>query len=241
METTTPTPPQIQTSFIPKQTMVKQPASPRRLPAGLATIVAFLILGLSIAAFAFAFAYRAALLSEINAKCPDASADTNRGCGLIATLERERERLDPQLLTEFRRVNAKMKLAETVLAKHATLVPLFTFLNENTLQTVQYQRFSFSPTGVIIEGTAEGYEDIALQSREFGKHKDKIQGFIFSDLNLDQNTGNVVFKLEMTVNPSVLSYRDYWLNRQTGFEQLPSENQAPAASGSNEQATTTTQ
>ncbi len=208
-------PPQIQTSFIPKQTMIKQSVAPRRLPAGLATIVAFLILGLSVAAFAFAFAYRATLLEQINGKCPDPSADTSKGCGLIATLEKERERLDPQLLTEFRRVHAKTKLAEQVLAKHATLVPFFHLLNETALQTVQYQRFSFSPTGIIIEGTAIGYEDIALQSKEFAKHKDKIQTFIFSDLNLDQNTGHVVFKLQMTINPGILSYRDYWLNQPT--------------------------
>ncbi len=215
--------PQIQTSFIPKQTLVKQGPAPRRLPTSLVTILALLILGFSVAALIFAYGYRATLLQQLNNDCPNASTKETRGCGLMATLERERANLDPNLLKRFRQVDAKTKIAEQILGKHATLVPLFALLNETTLQSVQYRKFSFSSTGVVVEGVAASYEDIALQSKEFAKHKEDILTFIFSDLVLEPN-GGVAFKLQMTINPSILSYRDYWEKRPSGFEQLPAEN-----------------
>jgi hypothetical protein len=197
-------PNEIQSSFIPKQNLTKTVNRPT-MPVGLLTLVAFLILGVSVLMFAGAFAYKQLLYQEINRKC---SGSSDKGCGLVASIERERERLDYTLLTRFRRFDAKSKIAKEILDKHATLMPVFKLLNDTTLETIQYTKFTFTPAGINLEGVASSYEDIALQSQVFGARNKEIKSFIFSGLDLDQR-GNVVFKLLMTIDPAILSYRAY--------------------------------
>jgi hypothetical protein len=196
-------PNELQSSFIPKQNLTKT-VTRRQAPVGLLTLLAFLILGVSVLLFAGAFAYKQLLYQEINRKC----SSNSKGCGLVASIELERKKLDYDLLKRFRQFDAKSKIAKSVLDKHATMLPLFTLLNKTTLETIQYTRFTFTPAGVNIEGVATSYEDIALQSQVFGDHPKEIKSFIFSGLNLDQR-GNVTFKLLMTIDPSILSYRAY--------------------------------
>ncbi|KKS89421.1 MAG: hypothetical protein UV64_C0006G0001, partial [Parcubacteria group bacterium GW2011_GWC1_43_11b] len=51
------------------------------------------------------------------------------------------------------------------------------------------------------------YEDVAFQAQVFGSEqaKGKIQSFNFYDLDLDDK-GNVIFKLDLTVEPTILSF-----------------------------------
>ena len=54
-------------------------------------------------------------------------------------------------------------------------------------------------------GIAVGYKSVALQSDLFTKNKNLIDP-VFSNLSLD-NSGNVVFDLEFSVDPSLVNYK----------------------------------
>jgi hypothetical protein len=92
---------------------------------------------------------------------------------------------------------------------HISVAPIFRqALNSLTIDNVGYQSFKFNPKGVTILGSARSYEDVAYQAQVFkDQGKGKITSFNFYDLDLDQN-GNVVFKLDMTLDPSILSFKN---------------------------------
>ena len=56
-----------------------------------------------------------------------------------------------------------------------------------------------------MSGVAIGYRSIALQSDLFAKNKNLIDP-VFSNLTLD-NSGNVVFDLEFSVDPNFVNYQ----------------------------------
>lgn len=191
-------------SFIPKETVVDNPAKDVSRPISLVTTVSFVILLLSVALAGGTYGYLQLLKNELNRPCPDAAATETTGCGLKASLEKERQALDDGLLVEFRRLDAKLKLAERLLDRHITALPILDLLQGKTLETVRYDSLDYNDRTLQISGVAKSYEDIAVQSNVFDKEK-AISGFIFSDLNLDSE-GNVAFKLAITVDEKLLDY-----------------------------------
>lgn len=192
-----------QTSFIPKQTLVENPVS-RRQPISLVSTLALVVLIASILLAGGAYAYQYWLDYEINRECPDPAQNVTSGCGLIASLNKEKQALDEGLLTEFKRLAAKLDLANKLISKHVTVLPIMDLLSELTLESVRFTSFDYDGKNITISGVAKSYEDVAVQSNVFDREK-LISGFLFSDLNLD-TAGNVVFKLVLTVDPRLLSY-----------------------------------
>ncbi len=194
---------QFKSSFIPKQALVQSPVETRS-SVSLVSTVSFLILLLSILLAGGTYGYEKLLDNEINRPCPDPNQVETRGCGLEASLNKERQALDEGLLTEFKRLATKLNLASSLISNHLTILPMIDLLSELTLENVRYTNFDYNNTTITISGLAKSYDDIAVQSNVFDKEK-MIKGFIFSDLNLD-NQGNVVFKLVMNVDPRLLDF-----------------------------------
>jgi len=193
------------TSFIPKQSVVDNPANKVSRPISLMTTITFVVLLLSVALAGGAYGYIQLLKNEINRPCPDSTVAETTGCGLKASLEKERQALDDGLLVEFRRLGAKLTLAERLLDQHITALPILVLLQGETTETVRYDSLNYNDKTLQISGVARSYEDIAVQSNVFDKEK-AISGFIFSDLNLDAN-GNVAFKLIITIDDKLLDYK----------------------------------
>ncbi len=198
----------IQTSFIPKQSLAGD--RPRRDPGNLLFTISMVILVLSILGLALSIGVRYFLFDNIYRDCDSGSAGK---CGLKKTLALNRESLDPNSLQQIKNLDLKIRNGQTLLNNHTSVRPLFDLLSKLTVQSIQYRKFEFGPEGVKIEGIARGYEDVAVQSRIFAseENKEKIRNFIFSDLDLDQK-GNVVFKLALTVDPTILKFKE-----QSGF------------------------
>lgn len=194
---------EFKTSFIPKQAAVETPAVARS-GVSLISTLAFVILLLSILLAAGAYGYEKLLFNEINRPCPDPNQIETSGCGLEASLNKERQALDEGLLTEFKRLATKLNLAARLIEQHVTILPLMDLLSEITLENVRYTSFEQNNTTLTISGLARSYDDIAVQSNVFDEEQ-MIKSFLFSDLNLD-GQGNVVFKLVMNVDPRLLSY-----------------------------------
>jgi hypothetical protein len=209
----------IQTSFIPKQTLVSRPPDPKIRPSGsmgLFTLLSFILLVVSLLAAGGSYAYRSYLISKLYSPCATTSlvqpnqdllglsGDIEKQCGLYSSLEEMRRRLDDERLTKMQRLDNKMKMASKILSSHLSLAPLFELLSTTTLKTIRYTKFSTADGKIALSGAASGYEDIAVQSNVLNGMK-AVKNALFSNLDTD-NQGNVVFSLTFTVDPSALRY-----------------------------------
>jgi hypothetical protein len=80
------------------------------------------------------------------------------------------------------------------------------------MKSIRYTRFSYtlgtdknSTVDIKMSGMAIGYRSVALQSDLLNQNKNFISP-VFSNLTLD-NSGNVLFDLEFSVDPSFVNYK----------------------------------
>lgn len=190
-----------ETSFIPKKqkSQKKQKRGQASQFAVLASIIVFLVSG---AIAGGAFLYQQYLERSINQK--------------EASLERAREAFEPQLLHELRRVNTRTKAARTLLQKHIAPSALFSELEERTLRSVRFQKFTYAIENtegqevikLNMSGEAESFESIALQYQSFEKSA-MLQEPMFSNFQLNDK-GNVIFEFTVKVNKTKLQYANVY-------------------------------
>lgn len=197
-----------QTSFIPK-TVLSRSAGVMPQTISLSTVVSVLVFILSFALWGGTYAYKRLLDRFINAPCAGtaaASVVSAQSCGLRASIVRARQDLDQATTVYLKRLNDKLLIGQELVNSHRTLLPVFAMLEELTLPSVYYTRFSLVDKTATIEGRASSYEDIAVQTQVFARNQGRIKSFIFSDLDLD-GFGNVVFKLVLNVEPELISHQ----------------------------------
>lgn len=117
---------------------------------------------------------------------------------------------EPSKITQLQVLDKRLRAADTILANHITVSPIFEALQSLTMKTVRYTKFGYSigtdnKIDVKMSGQAVGYRSIALQSDLLGTNKNLIDP-VFSNLSLDDK-GNVLFDLEFSVDPSFVDYK----------------------------------
>lgn len=194
---------QIQSSFIPKQDAPSSIVSRRGGSSfSLLGIISTIILIFSAVLAGGSYGYRYILSNQINSPC--AGPGDTKNCGLIASLENTKQNIDSGLLNEIIKTDGKLKAAQKILREHIALEPFFTLLGNKTLKTVRYDSLSFKGNAVELKGSADSYEDVAVQSRRIFEEKDFINP-VFSDITLN-TIGNVAFRLNFNVSPNLLSF-----------------------------------
>lgn len=200
----------ISTSFIPKATITPGNLRTRREPISIIVLISLLVLAVSIIYFAAVYSYRYLVYNEVNAPCQDIG-NGNKQCGLKESLDLATNDLQLAKLADLKRLDTKLKNGATVLNNHVTLKTFFDLLSQYTVQNVQYTKFQFSKGNSFeLSGVAKSYDDIAYQQKVFAdpeKGQKYISSFTFSDFDLDPK-GNVIFKLNLTVDTKLLSYRE---------------------------------
>jgi len=159
------------------------------------------------------------------------------------TLEEARAAFEPALIRELTRLDTRLKTSQLLLDQHIALSRLFEFLENNTVQDVQYTSFDFSRltdglSSVTLTGRARSFNAVALQSDIFGKSR-FILNPIFSALNTDDEN-NIRFSVSAEVSSELLSYRAIAESRLP--EPLPEldtagESDESGASGTSEETT----
>lgn len=123
-----------------------------------------------------------------------------------------RQEVDDNFIISMQALDRRINAAESVLNNHIVVSPIFKILEEATLQSVQFTKFSQSITGngsgavitIQMSGKAVNYKEVALQYDQLLAHKE-FKNPIFSDLGLD-TSGNVLFNLTFTVDPNFVLY-----------------------------------
>ncbi|KKR70705.1 MAG: hypothetical protein UU13_C0002G0050 [Candidatus Nomurabacteria bacterium GW2011_GWB1_40_7] len=195
-----------QTSFIPKKPIVKERAISSR-PVGFLLIISLLILFAVLLATGGLYFYKTVVTKNI--------------AGLQDNLNKAKNRFEPDKIAELNILDKRLEASTEILSKHLTIVPVFDALEQLTMKTVRYTKFSYTlgtdkntNINVKMSGVAIGYLAVALQSELFAT-KDIGQNFIdpvFSNLTLD-NSGNVLFDLEFSVDPDFVNYKQTLLTQ----------------------------
>ena len=197
---------EIQSSFIPKQVLTKD-ARPRAEPFGLFFVLAVVILLITLLFFGGAFVYKNMLAAEINRPCPSANADSVAGCGLLASIDVHRRAIEEEQILAIETLNKQLKRAQSILNEHRTFLPIFKFLEEQTLKSIRYTSLTQTGASLTLRGQARDYEGVARQSIVFMAANRDIEDFVFSDLSADA-AGRVSFNLKLDLNPKLLSYSE---------------------------------
>jgi len=186
-----------QTSFIPQKPIVKERTSSSQ-PVSIFLIISLFVLFAVLLATAGLYFYKGVMKKSI----------TN----MESTLNLAKNRFEPAKIAELQVLDKRLRASSEILSKHIVTTPIFDVLEELTMKTVRYTKFSYElgtekniSVKVKMSGQAIGYRSIALQSDLFTKNKSLIDP-VFSNLTLDNN-GNVLFDLEFLVDPSFVNYK----------------------------------
>ena len=190
-----------ETSFIPKKPMIEERVKIAR-PAGLLIIISVLILFTSLLATGGLFFYKNIETANITQKQND--------------INLAKSRFEPSKITELQVLDRRLRASSEILSNHIAITPIFQSLAALTMRNVQYLKFGYTlgDDGKIVvkmSGIAVGYRSIALQSDLYLQNKSIIDP-AFSNLTLD-DSGNVLFDLIFSVDPSFVNYKQSLLTQ----------------------------
>jgi hypothetical protein len=199
--------PTIPTSFIPKRPIEPGAPSanlehpPRR---GITSLVSFLIIVIVVGMVIGSYFYEASLQTQVNAA--------------QAALVNARDGIGTDFVSDMKRLDDRISTVKTLLDEHIVVTPIFKALQATTLRSVQYTDFTYSlnsedeegatDVAVTLSGITKAYATLALQSDAF-LGSTLIKNPVFSELELDDTTKNIKFKLKFTVDASALSYERF--------------------------------
>lgn len=183
------------TSFIPKKTPT---GGPSRVSGGLLGVLATIIFVFAIILSVGVYGYQKILESRIDK--------------MQTELTNARDALQPEVIKELSRANARFVAGEDLIKRHTLISSLFKELESLTLGSVRFSKFSYVADdlgGIVIgmNGEATSYSTLALQAKIFSENTN-FKNSQFGDLDLDKS-GNVIFSFKSSVNPSLVSYDTY--------------------------------
>lgn len=185
-----------QTSFIPKKPMIEERVKTSR-PTSFLTVISIFIFFAVVLAGGGLYFYKGIVQKNITTMSNDLALAKNR--------------FEPSKISQLQVLDKRLRSSDEILSKHVAISPIFKALQDLTMKTVRYTKFSYSldenSSKILVKmsGQAIGYRSIALQSDLFLKNK-YIMDPIFSNLSLDDK-GNVLFDLEFSVDPSFVNYK----------------------------------
>ena len=189
--------PQAQTSFIPKKPLDTGMRRGGGGTYGLFFLIALLIFIASLIAAGGAFLYQQYLQQELASK--------------MDSLKKTEDAYDPAVIQDLLRLDDRINNAEMLLNKHVAISSIFAFIGTQTLKNVYFTTFNYqlNPDGsanISLNGVADSFATVALQSDQMGSAK-LLKNVVFSGIGGSQG-GTIAFSLAATVDASVINYRN---------------------------------
>ncbi len=188
-----------QTSFIPKKPLVPNGGriqSTHHL--SFFSIIVTLILLVAIAGAGVVFGMERYYTSQI--------------AKMAIKLEAAEESLNQAEIGEWVRLDRRIEAGKELLGNHLAVSSFFDLLEQMTLKSIQFKNFSYSITSgqkvaVTMDGQADSFAALALQSDEFAKQSKQMSNQLFSSIDQDKLTGRISFKFSALIDPSLISYK----------------------------------
>jgi len=213
-------------SFIPKNPLAHNDAFVvRRRPTSLISVLAVIIFFGSVAAYVFFTFYSNTLDKKMS--------------GLTTQIQELQKSFDQPEIREARIFNSRAKLVHNLLDQHIAVTPLFSFLSENTTESIFYTKINFKrsdekhPLFVELSGEAPSYASLAYQVDVLRQKNKELSFFEVEDISLT-GKGSVGFLFKIAFSQEYLSYA-----RQAGSDntnESPKEIIADSSSGISAQA-----
>jgi hypothetical protein len=184
-------------SFIPKGPLTREESFlERKRPRSVIGFLAAFVFLASVGAYTALYFYDTSLVKKITDKNKDIQDVQNRFS-------------DSSEVVEAKVFRARADLAKELLLEHVAVSPIFTFLSENTLESIVYEKFSFT-RGVdglhlVLVGEAPTYASLAYQADRLREKTKELKSFSI-DNGILTSFGTVTFTLKMVFAPSYLSY-----------------------------------
>ena len=212
--------PQFKSSFIPKK-----PVSPvsmrqtRSKPVGFLLVLSSVVLVATALLAGGLFGYGIYLKNDLVLK--------------QEALKIAKRDLQPALVQEIRRVDARLRHSQQLIENHLALSPVFSLLERSTLTSVQFTNFAyvFNPEGGVtleLSGIAPSFAALALQSDVLYGNPTTYKSVEFATVNLDAE-GRVIFDLNLDIDRTVVGYKN--LISTTNLEdtiELPQASSTPS-------------
>jgi|GEM_PF-1427531 len=187
-----------QTSFIPKRTLDTQTRIERADTVSIFTVLSTLIFFLTLVAGGGVFFWQKTLTTQV--------------AEVESTLVKERESFSEDIIQELTGLSNRLQGSSMLLENRLYTSNIFELLNQNTIKTVRFGKFSVDPALVdktklkmTVSGQAKDYASVALQSEVFSKLNSAVIDYEFSNLTLDQS-GNVLFDMSATLDKKAVAF-----------------------------------
>ncbi|PID83637.1 hypothetical protein CSB11_00290 [Candidatus Campbellbacteria bacterium] len=129
-------------------------------------------------------------------------------------LAEKKEAFNIETIKDFSELAKRIDSAEVLLKKHYNLIPIFRYLEKNTLVDVTLTEFLLEENKqdikVQAKGTASDLSDLQLQSREYAGNTN-VSSLVLANITKN-NVGETVFDLEFSVDKKYLTDRTFLLS-----------------------------
>lgn len=186
-------------SFIPKEPIVKRGPAHVNRGGGVNIIgtIAWVFFILVVIIAIGVFLYKILLTRSLDSK--------------KERLATEREAFDPALIDELVALERKMEVGEGLLDDHVAVSKVFSALEEDTSQSVRFERFSYGQSSeaggmptLSMSGIATDFNAVAYQSDVLGDSA-SFRNIIFSNIEVTPEEA-VTFNVNAEVDPKVIDF-----------------------------------
>ncbi len=187
----------INSSFIPKKEFKKNSGSSKGPRINILFLISLVIFLSTIIASVAVYLWKVSLEKELKIK-RETFASRSEDYGI-------------ETIRKFSQLDSRIKAADELLEKHYNILPIFTYLEKNTLVDTTLTEFALTETDSEIKITAKGeapdLTDLQLQSRGYAKNPN-ISNLILSNITKSKE-GYSVFDLEFTIDKKFLTDRTF--------------------------------
>ena len=185
------------TTFIPKKPIVPETSGPRPVsrPVGLLSAFSAVLFFVAIVCAVGVYVWQ--------------QYETQQSTKLAASIAIVEKSFDPQLITQLQTLDTQLKSANTVLADHTVVTPIFNVLASSTLPQIQFTKMGLiddpvNGMSVTMSGVADSYQTIAQESDVLGSTS-AFKNVLFSNFVLT-TAGQISFDLSFDVDPSITNF-----------------------------------
>ncbi len=209
-----------QTSFIPKKPLAEDRME-RPKSVSVFLFFATVIFIASIVGAGAMYFYKASLTGQVEQ--------------MKADLKKAESAFEGDFIRQLQLTDKRIVAANAVLSNHIAVSPIFQELQNRTLKSIQFTKFSYAITGsgptakitVTMSGKSQNYTAIALESAMLVDNNKYFKDPVFSNL-APNDQGMVLFDLTFNVDPQLVLYKQALAHSGVAPVQAP-EAQIPSA------------
>lgn len=116
-----------------------------------------------------------------------------------------------ETIKKFVELEKRIDASSKLLKQHYNILPIFEYLEKNTLVDITLDSFVLEEAGenikVVAKGRASDLSDLQLQSREYAKNLN-VSSLVLSNITKN-NVGETVFDLEFSIDKTYLTTRTF--------------------------------